>query len=620
MEKKTMSTASLRTLGRHLRRVVGPPNARGVTDAQLLERFATQRDEAAFELLVWRHQRLVLGVCRRVLRNPHDAEDAFQATFLTLVRKAGSIGKREAVASWLYQVAYRIALRAQAGAAKRAAREKLGLDLSQAEAPADPQADGLGGDLWRLLEREISCLPEKYRAPVVLCYLEGKTYEEAARELGCPKGTVSTWLTHAREWLRSRLARDGLALSGGVLATVLCRHAAVAAAPAALVDTTVEAAVLYAAGAGPVAGIISDQVVALTKGALRAMGMTKLKIAMMQVAVCLFGLGTGWTAFQALAAGPAEVQPKGTSSPVISWKALTDLRCFQGHTAPVEKVVFSPDGRRILSSSMDATIRLWDVETGKELRCFKGHSARIPDVVFTSDGRRILSAGWDQTMRLWDVESGQQVKQFVFAGAPGVHVSGVMFFPDGKRFLAFASDHHALHIVDTETGKLVKEFAEHPDHVSGLTLSPDGRRVLEGNWDHTMRLWDVESGKLLREFKDHPGSVYGVAFSPDGRRALSSGAEGTTFSLWDLESAQEIRRFEGHAKHIDWVVFSPDGRRALSCGPDQTVRLWHIETGTELRRFFGHTNRVACVAFSPDGRYAVSGGWDNTVRLWRLPR
>src|SRR5262249_1365227 len=162
----------------------------------LLQRWLARRDEAAFELLLWRHGPMVLALCRRLLRHAQDAEDAFQATFLTLVRKAGSIANREALAAWLYKVAYRVALRARAAAATRAALPITSMDLPAAE----PAQDLLWRDLRPVLDEEVSRLPARFRGPFVLCYLEGKTNEQAARELGCPLGTVLSRLSRGREW------------------------------------------------------------------------------------------------------------------------------------------------------------------------------------------------------------------------------------------------------------------------------------------------------------------------------------------------------------------------------------------------------------------------------------
>jgi RNA polymerase sigma factor (sigma-70 family) len=310
---------------RRLRRALGHADS-SATDAQLLERFLAQRDEDAFELLVWRHERLVLGACRRILHDAQDAEDAFQATFLTLVRKGGSISRGQALASWLYQVACRIALRARAGAAARAGRERQGLDLSGIPAAADESAERR--ELGPLLDEEISRLPEKYRAPVVLCYLEGRTYDEAARRLGCPLGTLATRLGHARERLRARLARRGMGLGAGALAAALCERAATAAVPGALVSATVKAAANVAAGRAA-AGVIAPQVAAMMEGALRAMLMTKLKIAAAFLLLVVL-LGGGATLLTpGVPAARAAGEKKG---PAQQGKAAptTDKERFQG--------------------------------------------------------------------------------------------------------------------------------------------------------------------------------------------------------------------------------------------------------------------------------------------------
>jgi RNA polymerase sigma factor (sigma-70 family) len=253
--------------------MAAPPCAGDQTDAQLLGRVVAGRDEAAFEVLVRRHGPKVLGICRRVLRHEHDAEDAFQATFLMLVREAGAIGRREAVGSWLYRVAFRTALRARALAGRRAAREGA---LPDVPAPEETP-DAVWADLRLVLDEEVSGLPAKYRAPFVLCYVDGKTNEEAARELGWPKGTVLSRLAWARERLRARLTRRGLAVSGGFLVAGLVPGAA-AATPPALVDSTLKAA----AGAA-----VPAPVAALVKGASQAMFWTKGAI----LAACVLAAG-----------------------------------------------------------------------------------------------------------------------------------------------------------------------------------------------------------------------------------------------------------------------------------------------------------------------------------------
>src|SRR5262249_33461269 len=191
-----MTNGQLRSVVHHLRKLVNPHGSEEVADACLLERWLGGRDEAAFELVVWRHGPMVLGVCRRLLRHAQDAEDAFQAPFLRPVRKAGSIAKGESLASWLYKVAYRVALRARAAAAKRRTQEIKSQDLL----PAEPAQDLIWRDLRPVLDEEVNRLPARFRRPFVLCYLEGKTNEQAARELGCPLGTVVSRLARGRQW------------------------------------------------------------------------------------------------------------------------------------------------------------------------------------------------------------------------------------------------------------------------------------------------------------------------------------------------------------------------------------------------------------------------------------
>src|SRR5262245_41260184 len=263
-----MDRRPLYTLLQHLRRATAAPVPGELTDAELLGRFVRRRDPAAFEVLVWRHGPLVWSVCQRVLRHAADVEDAFQATFLTLVRKAGSIGRGAALPGWLHQVAYRTALRARAEAAKRASKEQPALNVTARA--ADPVPDR---DLAAVLDDEVQRLPEKYRLPIVLCHLQGLTQAEAARQLGCPEGTVAVRLARARRRLKQRLTRRGVALGAGLGA-----WAAEGTLSAALVATTVRAAVGYAAGK-TAAGAVSASVLALTEGVLNAMFLTKLKLA-----------------------------------------------------------------------------------------------------------------------------------------------------------------------------------------------------------------------------------------------------------------------------------------------------------------------------------------------------
>src|SRR5262249_27883019 len=251
-----MATSHTSKLIQHLRRAVLLRDGAGMTDGQLLGCFLSQQDDTAFAALVRRHGPMVWGVCRRVLRNYHDAEDAFQATFLVLVRKAAAVDPREMVANWLYGVARQTALKARSVAARRKERERQVVEMPEMAA----EGQEVWHDLQRLLDQELSRLPGKYRVPIVLCDLEGQTRKEAARQLGWPEGTVAGRLATARKMLARRLARHGLAVCGASLAAVLAQNAASAPAPVSVVVSTIKAAGVFAAGQAAAMGIIPAHV------------------------------------------------------------------------------------------------------------------------------------------------------------------------------------------------------------------------------------------------------------------------------------------------------------------------------------------------------------------------
>lgn len=287
-----------------LRRAVLLQDGAARTDGQLLEDYISRRDEAALAALVFRHGPMVWGVCRRVLSNYHDAEDAFQATFLVLVRKASSIASRELLANWLYGVAYQTGLKARATAAKRKGRETQVKDMP--DSAVIQQA--VWHDLQPLLDEELSRLSDKYRAVIVLCDLEGKTRKEAAELIGCPEGTVAGRLARARVMLAKRLAHRGVTLSGGALAVVLAEKVASAGVPTSIVSSTIKAASLFAAA--QTAGVISARVAALTEGVVKAMFPTKIKCVLMAVLVLTVFTGGAGLLYQTQAAEPPKGAPK----------------------------------------------------------------------------------------------------------------------------------------------------------------------------------------------------------------------------------------------------------------------------------------------------------------------
>ena len=281
----------------------------GVTDAQLLKRFIAERDEAAFAALVRRHGQMILGVCRRILGNPHDSEDAFQATFLVLAQKARSVVNQQAIASWLCTVAYRSALAAKKRNVRRQRKEVAVENMPHPEVPVREPEDWLP-----FLDDELNRLPEKYRAAVILCDLDGVARRDAARQLGLSEGTLSSRLARGRRLLAQKLVRHGITLSGGALATALSSQT-VAAVPPALVSSTAQAAGLLAAGR---LAAISTSVTTLAKGALTAMFLSKLKTFATVLVVVVLGAGTIF-----YSAGSAQAPP-GKGKPRSELEALRD--------------------------------------------------------------------------------------------------------------------------------------------------------------------------------------------------------------------------------------------------------------------------------------------------------
>jgi RNA polymerase sigma factor (sigma-70 family) len=240
-------------------------------DRVLLERFTARREESAFAALVERHGPMVLGVCRRVLQHEQDAEDAFQAVFCVLARKAGAIRRGTAVGGWLYAVACRVARKARALQMRRRMHAS---EFRDVPAPQDPP-ECEWSDLWPILDEEVNRLPERFRQPFVLCQLEGKTTQEAAEELCCPPGTVSSRLTRARERLRARLTRRGIVLSAGALAAAVGTQTSAAVVPTRLMQTAVQTSLGYSAGLQVV-----ERAAGLANSFLKAQALTRwIKIA-----------------------------------------------------------------------------------------------------------------------------------------------------------------------------------------------------------------------------------------------------------------------------------------------------------------------------------------------------
>jgi RNA polymerase sigma factor (sigma-70 family) len=372
---------------RHLRRVLGRLAPGDVTDADLLTRFVTGRDEAAFELLLWRHATMVLSVCRDVTQDEHTAEDAFQATFFALVRRAAAMRDGQSLGAWLYQVAYRVALRARSQAVRRAAQERHDLDLPNlAATPVLPDETVLR-ELRPLLHEEVQRLPPKYRIPIVLCYFEGLTHDEAARQLGWPKGTVAGRLSRARDMLRKRLSRRGVTLSVALAALALAPAPASAIVPAALMQTTLRTGLLIATGKA-VVETIPVQVAALTEGVLQAMLWNKVKLT--AGVVLMLGLVSGGVGL--LASGGPIAQQAG---PGTSARARHDR--VAGETDPTDSKPAQKGGKKTAPDSKAlAEARKQNILNLKQIALAMHNYNDImgsfpPPAIYSKDGKPLLS-------------------------------------------------------------------------------------------------------------------------------------------------------------------------------------------------------------------------------------
>ncbi len=248
------------------------------------------------------------------------------------------------------------------------------------------------------------------------------------------------------------------------------------------------------------------------------------------------------------------------------------VRTLRGHTGTIGRIAWSPDGRMLASPSVDQTIRLWDVETGKLIRTVEGHQNNVSCVTFDPTGRTLASGDGNGLVKLWKVA----------------------------------------------TGKLLRTLKRHRNHVYSVAFDPEGRTLASGNLDSTVTLWETASGKLLRTLEGHQKFVASVAFNPEGR-TLASGSNDHTVKLWEVASGKLLRTLEGHQDLVLSVAFNPEGRTLASGSMDHTVKLWEVASGKLLRTFEGHTRDVNCVAFANDGSLlATKGGYaDNSVRLWR---
>jgi RNA polymerase sigma factor (sigma-70 family) len=607
-----MATAQLASVLRCIHRLAGASSVADHSDRQLLQRFVEHRDEDAFAALVRRHGPMVLGVCWRVLRQMQDAEDVFQATFLVLARRAASVAWREGVGNWLYEAAYRLALELRGRNVRRRERERQAEAMCSSPSPTETS----GTELANILEEELHRLPERYRAPLLLCVFEGKTRDEAAGELGCSLRTVKHRLERGRSLLRQRLARRGLTLA----VALLLHDAGRAALSAELIRSTARAASLFAAGKS-FSTTVSPRASILAEDALTGMIAGKVKfVSIVVLALTLAASGAGLAVFRTPAHETppkpakerrAQTQPRvdayGDPLPADDRARLGTIRLRQGHF--IFALAFSPDGKRIASGGGDRLIRLWDATTGAPIRLFQGHENDVTALVFSADGKRLVSGGTDGTVRVWQAATGKEVRLLIRDAADDpCRFAALALSPDGK-VLAAGNSQGSIVLHDMENFQSLPFTSVEPSEVRSLAFSPAGKRLVAGRWNGTVRVWDTSSGKEVAELKGHTQMISEVAFSPDGKTIATAANGDPDLRLWDAVTGKEVRRLPGKYG-FDSVRFFPDGKSLLTGGYGP-IRIWDVGTGKEVRRL----DAAAHATLSPDGRRVAAAG-QQSLRLW----
>jgi RNA polymerase sigma factor (sigma-70 family) len=663
-----MADRQINSVLQYSRRLAAGPEAG--TDAQLLDRFANRRDEAAFTALVGRHGPMVLALSRRILHDRQDAEDVFQAAFLVLARKAPSIRQQESIGGWLYRVAFRLALRTRADAVKRrgpGGQESGTIKPSGTGAQPVAQAGPLAEISWRevrtALDEELARLPDRWRAPLVLCYLEGKTQDEALQQLGWSKSTFRRRLEEGRKRLCSRLTRRGVTLSAGLWATLLSDQVASAAILSPLSQSTVQAAMAFAAG--EIAGAaVSPQVILLVKEGLKVTAMSKMKW------VAVIGLVTALTTGIGLAAHPALTVNEGTEEPkallaladeprdqakpdkvdqarvdhygdLLPAGALARLGTARfRHGDLLSSISISPDGQQIVSQS--DLVRVWEAATGKELRHFTLLPAlgwpgrRLGSGSLSPDGKVLAVGGqWAESdpIVLCEVATGRKLKEF---GKGQYEV--VSFSPDGKTLGAIASRRGRVELWDVATGQRLHAWDAHGQAYS-VAFARDGKTLLTHGRDKRVCFWDVDTGRLTREIKDCP-TVWNfqdpqrqVAISPEGSllaairpKESNEMASVNQIDIWDVATGKELRQLSVPKQEVpegDWTAFravawGADGQ-LVTAGPDSSVRIWDPATARVLRRIpWGGSSWE--LALSRDGKHIATAPGGQTVRLIDLTK
>ncbi len=579
-------------------------SASPLTDQQLLDCFLTSKDELAFTNLVHRYGQTVWSVCRRVLPRQQDAEDAFQAVFLLLARKAASIRKPSAVGSWLYGVAYRTSVRAKQNLVKRKnAEQNLERQPIDASKPQPPWGEAAAQELQRMLDEEVDRLPEKYREPFVLCCLEGMSKTEAATALGWKEGTLSGRLAEARKLLQVRLKKRGVTLSAALASIALVQGSAWACVPAA----AIQSATVITANAPSPSIIALANTVSFPGGSISNSSLVVASV----VAVTL-ATSTAVVVLQ------PEANEKNQEIPRVQVQknaegGLRSTTLTHQNDPPegVSFVQYSPDGDFMATADQAGKITLWTKSLAPASVPFPVRGGVAWDAAFSPKGRALAVAGQDQ-IQVIDPWSGA----FRFLQKSGKPIRSVTFSNDGQYFLATTggwrdpkAPNEAL-VFDVNQMKQIRSLVGHQGMVYRALISPDGKTIATTSTDQSIRLWEFATGSHQRTIPLNPSSAKGMVFLPDG--TLVTAGWDRLVHFWDVKSATRTRVWKGEVPFTS-LELSPDGNTLMASemgigeGPGGVFR-WNVRDRNSLPKLTGHSHRVVGVAFTPDGQGAVAAG------------
>jgi RNA polymerase sigma factor (sigma-70 family) len=479
-----------------------------------------------------------------MLRHEQDAEDAFQATFLVLAKKATAIRKQESVGSWLYSVAFRVASKLRAVQARRKLRETpLGDD-----APARDSEDLSWREVQLAVYAELDRLSDKYRAPLLLCYLQGKTRDEAAQQLGCGIGVLRGRLDRGRELLRTRLCRKGLALSAPFLALGMADTASAALLPTALFSSTVNAALC--AAKTTVAAAVSAQAAALTQGVIQAMFLSKLKSLVLGVVTLAFlSTGVRVVSYRTLAQEPgSSAVPAGHRTSAAGNKANdeTDVRKLRQEIERLRREL--EETKAELLTALRDNVKLKTRAEAEQAKAMRQMEERVRyeamKGLLEMHEKNLLEMHRKNRLEKQRNKTTNKIPDPNVAGLQPLHRIADLepskrpkaTSPDGKRLVV--ADGTAIDLFDVETGKQIARSLGHNEAVSAVAFSPDGKLIASGSEDRSVILWYAATLKQIRKFS-LPTPVSGVRFSPDGRNLTVSGSDRTQRVL-DLVTGKEL--------------------------------------------------------------------------------